>query len=417
MSRNSPSKTIFNNESSGLFKPRQLGLKELMPALQNKIYFNYGGQGPIPNPALESIFRSWEKIQELGPFTNKVWPYIANEIIETKKDLSKICGVEHSRIALTENVTSGCVYPLWGLPFKKGERILISDCEHPGVVAACKEIALRKELNIDILKVRQLRRGIENSQETEFEVIQALKNSLHKNTKLVVISHVLWNTGQLIPISVISNTLKKHPSKPYLLVDAAQSFGQIPIAQACQNSDIYAFTGHKWACGPEGLGGVVLSDRIILESKPTLIGWRSLQKEVSIYEEGITQFHTDGRRFEVATSCIPLLSGLRCSLKLLNEEDSVSQRLIKIQKLSRYLWDGLNEMKNVKTVLNGAPPCGLVSFHLLNQEADNKLVSDLGKQDIWIRILEDPAWLRACVHVTTNQSEISELIRAIGQIV
>ena len=51
-----------------------------MPALENKNYFNYGGQGPLPSPSLKAIFSSWEKIQELGPFTNSTWPYIAKEI-------------------------------------------------------------------------------------------------------------------------------------------------------------------------------------------------------------------------------------------------------------------------------------------------------------------------------------------------
>ena len=49
-------------------------LRSLCPALQNKTYFNYGGQGPLPNPSLEAITASWRRIQELGPFTADVWP-------------------------------------------------------------------------------------------------------------------------------------------------------------------------------------------------------------------------------------------------------------------------------------------------------------------------------------------------------
>lgn len=384
-----------------------------MKALQNKSYFNYGGQGPLPIPSIEAIKSSWEKIQELGPFTNNVWPYMFNEIELTKKYLSRICGVKQSRLALTENVTSGCVLPLWGLPLKNSEKILISDCEHPGVVAACREIARRKGLQIDILHVRQFRNGLQDKQSTNELIAEEVQKSLSKKTKLVVISHILWNTGQIMPIHKISQIIKHSASKPYLLVDAAQSFGQIPISEAAANSDIYAFTGHKWAFGPEGLGGVVLSERVLEEASPTIIGWRSLKEEQSIYIKNENPYHRDARRFEIATSCVPLLSGLRTSLDLLEKEGSEIERLQKIQALSKYLWEGLNAINELDTILLNPPPAGLVSFSLPKKKSENSLVKFLGEQKIWIRVLEDPVWLRACLHITSTKKEIELLLNAI----
>jgi len=49
-------------------------------------------------------------------------------------------------------------------------------------------------------------------------------------------------------------------------------------------SDLYSITSHKWACGPEGLGAIYVSDRFIHETDPTIIGWKSLKKEQGIYE-------------------------------------------------------------------------------------------------------------------------------------
>ena len=385
-------------------------MRQSMPALKNKLYFNYGGQGPLPSQSLEAIKSSWEKIQELGPFTNDVWPYIFNEISLTKQSLSKICGVPQRRLALTENVTSGCVLPIWGLPFTKSERILISDCEHPGVVAACRELAIRNHLHIDILSVRKFRDGINKQETTDELILRELKKSLTNKTKLVVISHILWNTGQIMPIDAIAKTITHYSSKPYLLVDAAQSFGQIPIASAASNSDIYAFTGHKWAFGPEGLGGLVISERVLHESNPTLIGWKSLKKEESIYMENPNPFHVDARRFEIATSCIPLLAGLRTSLNLLRKEGSETERLQKIQGLSLKFWEGLSQINGIRPILSGPPPTGLVSFSLSKESFEDSLVKFLGRKKLWIRVLEDPRWLRACLHVTSNQEEIDILL-------
>ena len=387
-------------------------MRELCPALLNKTYFNYGGQGPLPTPSLEAIQASWRRIQELGPFTTDVWPFIGAEVSSTRRRLAKLCGVPPHRLALSENVTSGCVLPLWGLPFEAGDRLLISDCEHPGVVAACVELARREGLMIDTLPVKQLR-GDQPS--TDAGVMDALEQSLTSRTRLVVLSHLLWNTGQIMPIAAVAEQLAQHPQAPYLLVDAAQSFGQIPVQDAAAAADIYAFTGHKWACGPEGLGGVALSERVLTEGQPTVIGWRSLQDESKADLSSSDPFHHDSRRFEVATSCVPLMAGLRCSLDLLDQEGSAETRLMRIRQLSGDLWSGLRELPGVKPLMEVPPASGLVSLQLSCDAAPAEVVQQLGQQGLWIRDLADPSCLRACTHVTTTEAETKALKTAIAR--
>ena len=388
-----------------------MAFRDHCPALLNKTYFNYGGQGPLPTPSLQAITASWQRIQELGPFTTDVWPFIGAEVSSTRRRLAQLCGVAPHRLALSENVTSGCVLPLWGLPFVAGDRLLISDCEHPGVVAACVELARREGLEIDALPVQQLR-GDQPS--TDAGVMDALEQSLTPRTRLVVLSHLLWNTGQIMPITAVAERLALHPQSPYLLVDAAQSFGQIPVQQAAAAADIYAFTGHKWACGPEGLGGVALSERVLEQGQPTVIGWRSLRDESKADLSSSDPFHHDSRRFEVATSCVPLMAGLRCSLDLLEQEGSSEARLGRILQLSRDLWGTLEQLPGVSPLLEVPPASGLVSFQLSKGPACGEVVKQLGSQGLWIRDLADPACLRACTHVTTGGKEIETLVEAIG---
>ena len=388
-------------------------MRELCPALLNKTYFNYGGQGPLPTPSLEAIQASWRRIQELGPFTTDVWPFIGAEVSTTRRRLAQLCGVAPHRLALSENVTSGCVLPLWGLPFTAGDRLLISDCEHPGVVAACVELARREDLVIDTLPVQQLR-GDQPS--TDAGVMDALEQSLTPRTRLVVLSHLLWNTGQIMPITAVAERLALHPQSPYLLVDAAQSFGQIPVQQAAAAADIYAFTGHKWACGPEGLGGVALSQRVLEQGQPTLIGWRSLRDESKADLSSADPFHHDSRRFEVATSCVPLMAGLRSSLDLMEQHGNAEARWQRIQTLSSDLWQGLSALAAVSPLLNQPPASGLVSFQISNAPAQTDLVQQLGRDGIWIRDLADPSCLRACTHISTSNEEIDRLITALSTI-
>ena len=388
-------------------------MRDLCPALQNKTYFNYGGQGPLPSPSLEAITASWARIQELGPFTADVWPYIAKEVNSTRRLLAQCCGVPPHRLALTENVTSGCVLPLWGLPFAEGDQLLIGDCEHPGVVSACVELARRQNLAIDVLPVKHLRG---DQAHCDAAVLEAINQALTPRTRLVVLSHLLWNTGQVMPIAAVAKQLNQHLQQPYLLVDAAQSFGQIPVEDAAAAADIYAFTGHKWACGPEGLGGVALSERVVANAAPTVIGWRSLRDESKADLNSSDLFHHDSRRFEVATSCVPLMAGLRSSLQLLEQEGSAQQRWDRIRTLSGNLWQALQGLDRVTPLLDVAPSSGLVSFQINGDVPPAEHVKQLGAQGLWIRDLADPSCLRACTHISTTADDINALAAAISTV-
>ena len=229
----------------------------------------------------------------------------------------------------------------------------------------------------------------------------------------MVLSHLLWNTGQIMPIQRVAEQLQAHSRRPFLLVDAAQSFGQIPVADAAAAADIYAFTGHKWACGPEGLGGVALSERVLSDGQPTLIGWRSLRDESKADLNASAPFHSDSRRFEVATSCVPLLAGLRRSLDLLDQEGSAEQRLETIRQRSSSLWRALREIDGITTLLDVPPASGLVSFRIRGDRRPADWVQQLGKEGLWLRDLADPDCLRACTHAFTTDQEIATLIGAL----
>ena len=153
---------------------------------------------------------------------------------------------------------------------------------------------------------------------------------------------------------------------------------------------------------------MALSERVLEQAKPTLIGWRSLRSEAS----GSSSFHSDSRRFEVATSCVPLYAGLEQSLQLLEAEGSAETRLARIQRRSQRLWQGLQALPRARPLLEVAPPAGLVSF-ALEGEVPEATVNRLGQQAIWVRSLDEPDCLRACTHITSTVAEIDLLLHSL----
>ena len=100
------------------------------------------------------------------------------------------------------------------------------------------------------------------------------------------------------------------------------------------------------------------------------------------------------------------------ALELLAAEGTPAQRLERIQTSSSRLWQGLQTIEGVSTLLPEPPPAGLVSFTLAGLPSA-AVVENLGAQGLWIRRLDDPDCLRACTHITTTEAEIDQLLGAL----
>ena len=87
-----------------------------------------------------------------------------------------------------------------------------------------------------------------------------------------------------------------------------------------------------------------------------------------------------------------------------------------IKRLSGKLWDNLNQSNEIELVLEKKYLNGIVSFNIENIEDKEKFVKKLGEKKIWIRVLEDPKWFRACVHQMTTNDEIDLLSEEIKKL-
>lgn len=391
--------------------------RQQFSSLLGKQYFNYGGQGPMSDHALKTLTNAQQRIQREGPFAGAVNQWLQAEGHETRGAIAQALGTTPETITLTENVTVGCNIPLWGLPWQSGDHILIGDCEHPGVIAAVEEIARRYDLTVSTCALSDLLKGA--------DPVAVIQSELRPNTRLVIISHILWNTGQLLPLKEIVEVCHANAPQTRVLVDAAQSVGSLPLDQPGwrlpeTGVDFYAFTGHKWWCGPAGAGGLYIRPEVLEETAPTFIGWRG----ISVDENGKpTGWTPDGRRFEVATSDYGLWGALRQSMKLQADWGNSAERYERICALSKRLWEGLRSLSSVKCLLETAPPpSGLVSFQLIDAnhqpraDLQVEIVKQLETEKIYLRTLESPKCIRACVHYLSLASEIDSLIERIREV-
>ena len=370
------------------------------PALSNKIYFNYGGQGTMPQGAMDAISQSQAHIQSIGPFGSEAYSWIAPQIQASREAIASTLNVPIDTITLTGNVTIGCNIAMWGIDWHAGDHLLLSDCEHPGVIATAQEIARRFGVEVTTCPLMATL--------NEGDPISIIAENLRPKTRLVVLSHVLWNTGQVLPIDKIVEVCRSNNS--LLLIDAAQSVGVIPLDLTALGVDFYAFTGHKWLCGPAGVGGLYVRPETRENLHPTFIG---LSGVITNSEAQPTGWQPDGRRYEVSTLPTSLYVGLKQAITIHEQWGTAQERYEQICQNSNYLWQKLSSLANVKCLKNSPPESGLVSFQVTNQPSF-KLVQSLESENILTRTIANPNCIRVSVHYLTLESEIDQLIAAIS---
>ena len=92
--------------------------RESFPGLAHKVYFNFGGQGTMPQSALEEIIKTHQYIQQVGPFSLEINAWINRGVADIRKAIATELGTTPNTITLTENVTAGCNIALWGIDWQ-----------------------------------------------------------------------------------------------------------------------------------------------------------------------------------------------------------------------------------------------------------------------------------------------------------
>jgi L-cysteine/cystine lyase len=379
--------------------------RQQFPALKNKLYFNYGGQGPLCQAALDAIQSAYLNVQAIGPFTGAANRWVTEQVEETRVAIATHLNVASPTITLTDSVSTGCNIALWGLNWQPGDHLLLTDCEHPSVFATAQQLQRRFGIEFSMCPISETL----NTGDPTAVVVDHLK----PQTRMLGISHVLWNTGQVLPLQAISQACRQQNPELMIMVDAAQSVGVLPLHLAELDVDCYAFTGHKWWCGPDGLGGLYVSPNALEKLEPTYMGWRGVTVNPSGYPTG---WQPDGRRFEIATSAYPLFVGLTAALAYQGQWGTATERYQRILHLSQSLWQQLNEISAVHCLRTSAPESGLVSFTIEGID-HQKVVQELEHQQMMVRLIADPNSVRACVHYLTLETEIEQLTAQLAHIV
>ena len=187
-----------------------------------------------------------------------------------------------------------------------------------------------------------------------------IERAVKKNTVLIITTHASNVTGTLMPVKEIG-TIARKMGIPFML-DASQTAGVYDIDVKNMNIDILAFPGHKGLMGPQGTGGIYISEGLdVLQMKEGGTGSRS---------EELVQPSTIPDRYESGTPNTAGIVGLGEGVGFILEKGLAAIRRHE-EELTGMLLQGLSQIKGVK-IYGPADPglqAGVVSMNIGNGDS------------------------------------------------
>ena len=212
----------------------------LDPVLVN---FNNGGCSPSPRIVQETLRRQLELSNQAPSFY--MWRDLEPEIENVRRRLAANFGVDPEEMAITRNASESLETCLNGFDLEPGDEILCTDQDYPRMVTTIQQRERREKIKLVQVKVPA-------APATHKELVDAYRAGITPRTKVILVCHVIFMTGQIYPIHDIVMLGREHGIP--VIVDGAHAFAQFPMSQKELQCEFYGTSLHKWLLAPIGTG-------------------------------------------------------------------------------------------------------------------------------------------------------------------
>jgi L-cysteine/cystine lyase len=377
-------------------------IRNSMPVTREKVYLNTGSVGPLSTITTEALLQSQARELAEGRATMASYKILFETTRDLRQAIAELVKASPEEIALTHHTTDGMNIVTHGLDWQPGDELVITDWEHPG--GFMPPFVLRQRRGV-VLKFVHL-----DAEDSPEEIVAKFEAAITPRTRLLVFSHVAWNTGLRLPLAEI--VAMGHRHQVLSLVDGAQSAGAIPLDLPASGVDFYAMPGQKWLCGPEGTGALyVRRDRLSL-LWPTFAGFLTVGMTGAADMTGYFVPAKGATRYEVGTINRPAAEAMAANLTWLAETVGWDWIYERIAHLAEYARNSLSRLPGVTVI---TPQAGLVTFNMEGYDPA-RVTTKLVEDEIILRFLEQPYALRISTGFYNTEADIDRLISALESI-
>lgn len=363
--------------------------------LDDGIYLNAASIGPLPArsvAALEDCNRDRTRPER--------WPLRRiNGILDDSRRLAaRLINAEADEIALMPNTTTGLNVAARAIPLAAGDVVLTFDREFPSCVYPW---LARAGEGIVLERLAPTPEGWPDE--------EALHRRLdHPAVKAVCVSLTQFSNGYTVDLPRLSRATRALGK--WLIVDAIQALGQLPVDVQATPVDFLSCGAQKWLLGPWGTGFLYARRELCQSLPPTFAGWAAYRgtddyTRLTAYDP---EPWPDARRFEVLTFPVQDFAAMNASLELLLEV-GVGVIADHLRQLERPLLDWAERTGTRVTSPQGAHGSGILC---LSPDNLTEVWEQLRARKVHASLREGA--VRLSPHVYNTPEEMERVVAVLG---
>lgn len=389
------------------------------PGSTQQVYLNAAGVGLPPRSAVEAVQHAVTLLGQ-GPAEKGYKAYyqaIGAPAGKAKEEAARLLHVTPQEMAFIDDTTMGLNIALAAIPFSSGDNLVLCDLEYPQVAISAAHS--QQQNNIEI-RVAHHREGV--------VTVDDYAKLIDKRTRALLVSSVQWINGLRMDLAAFSQLAKENDC--FLVVDAIQQLGAIPLDLSLLQVDFLAAGAQKWLNAPFGTGLLYVSTATLDKVQPGLAhglfafaeptgGWVRYLGDPSLTPFLALPLAPDARKFEIHGMPKTLgTAGLAESLSYINKLDpqAVTEHIL---GLGDFLIEEL-QRRNIKVWTPAAHPLrsGIVTCEPFpDAEQVHRLTQRLEQQRIYptVRYCSGVGGLRVSIHYYTNRSDLEALLMSMDE--
>jgi len=204
---------------------------------------NNGGCSPAPRVVHEAHQRYLDHSNLAPAYT--MWRQLEPGVETVRTELAAEAGCDPDELAITRNASEALQICQLGIDLQRGDEILTTTHDYPRMKNTWKQRVRREGIVLNEV-------SFPSPLTDAAPLIAALEAARTDRTRVVHVSHVVFLTGQVIPVAAVCAWAREHGL--ISIVDGAHAFAHVPADMHAIGCDYYGTSLHKWLLAPIGTG-------------------------------------------------------------------------------------------------------------------------------------------------------------------
>jgi selenocysteine lyase/cysteine desulfurase len=348
----------------------------------------------MPKPILDACIKQLEQLNYEASFYKRT--KMTEDKVMVRETLAQFLGCEKEEVIITRNTTESMDTIICGMDWKSGEEAIMAEQDYGAMLDMFKQQAKRYGMVNKII-------SIPNHPKSDEEIVKLYEDAITKNTKLIMLSHMINITGQILPVKKICDMA--HTKGVRVLVDGAHAIAHFEFKISDLNCDYYASSLHKWLSVPLGAG-------MLYVQKNNIEGLWPLFGEQGYATNDIRKLNHTGTHPMHTELTIPFAIHFYQTIGAQRKEE-------RLQYLKQYWTDKVASNPNIilNTPIDANRSCAIANVGIKNMAPAVMAETLLKKYKIWTVAISyaNVHGCRITPNVYTTTKELDQFVSALNE--